>query len=200
MITIYYIQNKINGKMYIGQTTMSLDKRWYFHKSDLSHCVIMKNAIKKYGANNFEINAFKYCETQEEADQEEIYWIEQVKPQYNIRAGGSCGKHSEQTCQKISKSLIGNKRAAGMKPNQTSFQIGRPSPRKDHKGGTSWNKGKSMSEASKLKLSKSKTGQTKFTSEQINEMKQMQQNGLSNRAIGRHFNCTHATIGRLING
>jgi len=136
MISLYYVENKINGRMYIGQTHMTIEKRWYFHKSNNSHCIILNNAIKKYGADNFEINIFQYCETQEEADQVEIYWITELKiicKLYNIKEGGSSGKHSKKTCTKISKSLIGNKRAKGMSPNQTSFIKGNQAPNKGRK-------------------------------------------------------------------
>lgn len=49
---IYKITNKINGKNYIGQTTMNLKDRLTCHKSPSANMVISK-AIKKYGWNNF---------------------------------------------------------------------------------------------------------------------------------------------------
>jgi group I intron endonuclease len=184
--------------MYIGQTTMPIQKRWYVHSRGGSHCLILKNAINKYGVDNFTINVFEIYGTQEEADQAEIYWIEQLKPQYNIKQGGSRGKHSEETKKKIGLASLGNKHAAGMAPNSTSFKLGHSAPSTAfQKGMVPWNVGKTYFNP---KISKALKGRCKFTPEQINEMKNMKQNGLSDRAIGRHFNCSHQTISRLING
>ena len=196
MFQIYYVENKINGKMYIGQTTMPIKKRWYYHTKSSSHCLILKSAIDKYGADNFEVQVFKICESQQEADFEEIYWITQLKPEYNIKEGGSRGKHSEETKKKIGLAHIGNKHAVGMGPNSTSFKVGRAAPPTAfQKGQVPWNVGKKYSNP---KISEALKGRCKFTPEQINEMKRMKQNGLSDRAIGRHFNCSHQTISRII--
>ena len=53
---IYKITNKINGKVYIGQTIQCLKKRWSQHKSDSkkSNMTIHK-AMRKYGIENFTI-------------------------------------------------------------------------------------------------------------------------------------------------
>lgn len=60
---IYKITNKVNGKIYIGQTTQTLEKRWG------KHCSIPSNrkatpfqlAIKKYGKDNFLLEELVYC-------------------------------------------------------------------------------------------------------------------------------------------
>lgn len=125
--------------MYIGQTTINLEERWKTHCSLTSHCLILKNAIKKYGKDNFEINVFQNCDTQDQANQIEIYWINRLRIElgnkniYNIKDGGSNGSHAKETCNKISKSLIGNKRAVGSKPNSGAFTIGKPAPNKGRK-------------------------------------------------------------------
>lgn len=130
MHSLYYVQNRINGKMYIGQTTMTIQKRWYAHTSRFSHCKILLSAIRKYGKNMFDIVVFKVCDNKIEADQEEEYWIDLLKPEYNIRSGGSWGRHSEETRKKIGAAKAGNKYALGMKPNSTSFRKGMVSPNK----------------------------------------------------------------------
>jgi group I intron endonuclease len=56
MIGIYIIKNKINGKIYIGQS-WNIEKRWIKHKKEVKN---LKNgsrlvkSIRKYGFNNFE--------------------------------------------------------------------------------------------------------------------------------------------------
>lgn len=62
-MVVYKITNKINDKIYIGQTTRSLKDRWRNHLSQYSGCVAIKNAIDKYGADNFIIEVISECTT-----------------------------------------------------------------------------------------------------------------------------------------
>lgn len=54
---VYCIENKINGKKYIGQTTQKLHDRIKSHYSSVKtkkrKCVFIQNAMKKYGIDNF---------------------------------------------------------------------------------------------------------------------------------------------------
>lgn len=56
---IYKITNKINGMSYIGQTTMSVKRRWDYHCYDKSTCHVLSAAIKKYGKENFTVETLK---------------------------------------------------------------------------------------------------------------------------------------------
>jgi len=49
---VYSVTNKINGKIYIGQS-IDVERRWSQHKYGKGN-LILKNAIKKYGIDNFE--------------------------------------------------------------------------------------------------------------------------------------------------
>jgi group I intron endonuclease len=53
MIKVYLITNKINNKKYIGITKNSIEIRWKVHCSKNSYCTYLKNAIQKYGKENF---------------------------------------------------------------------------------------------------------------------------------------------------
>ena len=58
MIGIYKITNKLNGKVYIGQS-INIEKRWRQHISDPGYDI--HNAIKKYGKENFSFEVLLEC-------------------------------------------------------------------------------------------------------------------------------------------
>ena len=57
MIGIYKIENKVNGKVYVGQS-IDIERRWYSHKTQLNGNrhgnVHLQNAWNKNGNNSFE--------------------------------------------------------------------------------------------------------------------------------------------------
>ncbi len=70
---IYKLTNKINGKPYVGQTTRTPEERFIEHK----YCQTSNigRAIRKYGAENFTIEVLEECETAEQLNEREIFWI-----------------------------------------------------------------------------------------------------------------------------
>ena len=115
--TIYIHKNKINGKVYIGQTSQKPEKRWDNGRGYETSSKFY-NAILKYGWNNFEHIILYTNLTLEEANQKEQELIEQYKSYeddfgYNITHGGRNFTHSEETKRKIgaanSIALQGNK-------------------------------------------------------------------------------------------
>lgn len=103
---IYMHRNKINNKVYIGQT-LNPKKRWEYNGVHYKGSPKFYNAIQKYGWDNFEHIILKENLTLEEANYFEKYYIEKynsVNNGYNIRAGGENGSWPEDIRQKISKS------------------------------------------------------------------------------------------------
>ena len=88
---IYKIQNKLNGKTYIGQT-VDYRKRMNGHKSR-SRQVIDK-AIDKYGWDNFNKEILINGLSSEEADNWEMYLINEVYNSYK-GVGYNCGEGGE---------------------------------------------------------------------------------------------------------
>lgn len=90
---IYMHKNKINGKVYIGQTSQSLNRRWN-NGNGYSSCPYLCRAIEKYGWDNFEHILLNDNLSKEDADKFEKFYIqkyESYKPEYgyNISLGGS---------------------------------------------------------------------------------------------------------------
>lgn len=111
---IYKLTNKINNKIYIGQTIQSFDDRMRGHLYDAMYRKNtsdsrLANAIRKYGFDNFEKEIIDQAETIEELNYLEEYYIEKFNAcdrdiGYNIKYGGNNFKLSDET-----KAKIGNK-------------------------------------------------------------------------------------------
>ncbi len=89
---IYKITNNINKKMYIGQTSYSLERRWTEHKSCFNKNVQypLYRAFRKYGIENFKMELVEKCNISDLNDRE-IYWIQfydTYKNGYNATLGG----------------------------------------------------------------------------------------------------------------
>lgn len=112
---IYKITNKINGKIYVGLTKATVQRRWYQHcyraKQNDKHGSIIDTAIAKYGKENFIVECLDTADSHEELNEKEQYWIKQlnaVENGYNILPGGgqpSPKSQSKEANEKRSMSL-----------------------------------------------------------------------------------------------
>ena len=108
MYTIYAHRNKINGKLYIGQTSQIPKKRWGKDGSGYKTSTKFYQAIQKYGWENFEhLILFSDLSESEANSIEEslIKWFCTTDDQYgyNLNSGGQNHRHSEETKTKIGK-------------------------------------------------------------------------------------------------
>jgi group I intron endonuclease len=111
---IYLLTNTINNKIYVGQTWMHLKDRMGKDGRGYSNCPYLFAAINKYGSENFKYYLIEECFTQVDADLLETKYISQYKSNdlsigYNLKDGGSHGKHSEESKIKISNTLKNKK-------------------------------------------------------------------------------------------
>lgn len=80
MIGIYKIQNKVNNKIYIGQS-ICIEKRWKEHQNNAFNINIhtynypLYRAIRKYGLENFQFTVIEETSI-ENLTEEEQYWID----------------------------------------------------------------------------------------------------------------------------
>lgn len=108
---IYLTTNLVNGKKYVGRDAN--DRNWY-----LGSGVFLRQAIKKYGAENFKKEVLEVCESKLHMIEREKWWIKHLNAVndpnfYNMsyKSGGMGigDKHKETTKQKISSSCKGLK-------------------------------------------------------------------------------------------
>lgn len=132
---VYVIKNLKNNKSYIGSTSCinGFKERWKTHKRELRKGIhsndYLQKSWNKYGEDNFEFEILEKCNKSLCIEREQFY-IDTLNPEYNLCkiAGSTLGrKHTEETKKKISQ---------------------------NREYGDPWNKGKSMSNESKLKMSK----------------------------------------------
>ena len=150
---VYIHKNKVNNKRYIGITKRTTIERWgskgqRYKKSN----PYFYNAIEKYGWDNFEHIIYAEGLSKKDACEIEIKLIKEYKSQekefgYNIESGGTNSFMSEETKQKISKALKGNKNGQGIKCSEEK-----------KKKISEAQKGRKLTEEHKQKLSLAKKG------------------------------------------
>jgi group I intron endonuclease len=150
---IYKSTNKITGKIYIGQTTKSLEKRI---KGHIKESKIDKNrpfllSINKYGVDNFTFEVIDTTNNLDELNNKEIYWINfynSVSPNgYNVTGGGQGKKmvSTNELGKRISKGLQNSKKWQTLLNNEEFLK-------KKQTNFISWNKGKKFTTEHKEKI------------------------------------------------
>ena len=99
---IYKHTNKVNGKVYIGQTCRKPEDRWGKDGSNYDTCFPFGKAIKKYGWNNFDHEIIEEgIDTVNLANEREAWWIsfyhsyikDPINNGYNATKGGDNREH-----------------------------------------------------------------------------------------------------------
>ena len=188
---IYKATNKINGKIYIGQTIVSLALRKRKHwnhancqKNNYHFC----NALRKYGVNGFKWQVICICPNVKSLNEQEEYYIvyyNSMEDGYNCTSGGKSNsgyRASEETKEKLSEMRKGkNHWNYGKHHSTKTKEKMRISRLKYHKNNgmsketreklRQFNLGKKLSEEHKKKIGKANSGKkrTKKTLEKMRE-------------------------------
>lgn len=186
---VYMHENRVNGKKYIGITSMKPTKRWV-NGHGYKQCPIFYAAIQKYGWDAFRHELLFTDLTQEEAEQLEVELIAKYQTQdrdkgYNVAAGGlvNAGFHrSEEFKQKVSKARKGV--YAGERHNM--YGIPRSEETKEKLRAS--NIGKTRSAEAKAKMSES--AKRRWSADNIEEREHFRQLNLGgNSARARAVRC-----------
>lgn len=157
---IYKTTNLVNGKIYIGQ-----DK--YNNPRYLGSGKILHLAFQKYGIENFNKEILEECESVEDLNEREKYWIgfynsTDRKIGYNIALGGNGGdtisKHPnrDEIRSKHSEWMIENNPTRGRKKTEDEIERWKESYVGKYRGKNNPNFGRKMSKSSKDKMSKAR--------------------------------------------
>ncbi len=125
---IYKITNLINNKIYIGQHHYEQDHidPKYFGGGKNLHL-----AFKKYGKENFKCEILEWCNSFEEINEKEIYWIKYYNSKnreigYNLNDGGqgiTGYHHTDEAKEKISKNNARYWKGRSLHPNTIKASI-----------------------------------------------------------------------------
>jgi len=114
---IYRWRNNITGDTYIGSSiNLSNRLRLYYRYDVISDSTkgnsIINSALLKYGYSNFSLEILEYCD-KEEVLKREQYYLDSLKPEYNILkiAGSNSGhKQREESILKRINTFMENKK------------------------------------------------------------------------------------------
>lgn len=129
---IYKITNKLNGKVYIGKTTKTIEERKFEHERKINvRGQVIYQAFRKYGLDSFDWDVIDSANDEDSLNRKEMYWISHYNSYghdgYNMTIGGegfakgelhpNFGKKvSEETRRKMSERLKG----------ENHFRFGKP--------------------------------------------------------------------------
>jgi group I intron endonuclease len=186
-----YMLTSPSGKSYIGQTYRPIQERLREHRIGKSRdCVAIYNAIQKYGWENFEKDYYEVPD--DDLNKHEELMIEVIgtlaPDGYNLKEGGSNGRHSEETKIKIKEKNTGLSRSAETKKKISEANQGSKNsmfgikgdkhpmfgiPRSEHTKQKlrEANIGKKLTEETKQKLSEARIGKipTEETKQKLRE-------------------------------
>ena len=116
---IYKATNKKNGKIYIGQTILTLEERKKSHKDAMKRInTYFYNSLRKYGWKNFKWEVIYEC-SNEKLNEAECWFIKKYNSTmdgYNTTYGGSI-KLTNKSIEKMRKSKRGKKHTEQHKNN-----------------------------------------------------------------------------------
>ena len=91
MVGIYKITNRINGKIYVGQSNNIKRRFWEHQNRGAASRIPVDAAIEKYGSENFQYDIIEECLV-EKLNERETYWIKyfnSIENGYNLSEGGN---------------------------------------------------------------------------------------------------------------
>lgn len=200
---IYKYTNLLNQKIYIGQTTTTLEYRHKRHLQQMDDNTYFHRALNKYGEHNFLLEVIEDNIPLETLDEREIYWIKYYDSYYtsnkgyNMTKGGQWGTASQLICGSAESEIKDLLTSSHL----TFQQIG------DMYGVSlscisNINRGKTFFESDKKYPLRNTPNKTNLDSEMVNKIIEMLKTNLdlSIDDIGLTFNISSYTVGEINRG
>jgi group I intron endonuclease len=121
-VMIYRIINTVTGKSYIGQTSVSIDRRMKHHvhmamAGNKNGCRLLHNSIRKHGWPVFTVHIVCVAPTRGYAnflEEQLINAYGTISPDgYNLKSGGKASAHHAETKLKIHQANLGRQNMLG---------------------------------------------------------------------------------------
>jgi len=161
---IYKFTNKINGKIYIGKTKGTIASRFIRYNYDVNHDYDrpILNSIRLYGWSNFVVEIQQQCNSIEELNEAEKFWIKTLNTRnkeigYNLSEGGDRGNPMDPNTLKA---LASSRKGKSLTKEHRE---------KISKGLKGVCLGKKVSDEARAKMSKSQKGK-KLSKERIEQI------------------------------
>lgn len=216
---IYKVINKINGKIYVGQTAGNFERRKILHLSRARGVSNLPfyNAIRKYGPEDFVWEILEECRTIEELNEREEYWIKElntIAPNgYNLKYGGKNSLYSEESRERMSEAKKGKKRKpfseehrknmSEAKQGENHPMYGKSPSEEARKNMSIASKGKPKSKKHCENISKSKKGENhpraKLTNEDVLDIRRMGEEKIDQYEIAKMKNISQSVVNLIIN-
>lgn len=200
---VYKTTNLINNKIYIG---VHKSKR----KKYLGSGKILKQAIKKYGKENFKCEIIEYCESEDEMFSREKYWIKEYNSQntdigYNLHDGGLGGFISKPFLNK----KLSNEHKLNISLNHADVRgnknpmYGKTHTKDVRKKLSDLRLGKSLSIETRKKQSEKKCGEnnnnSKLTPNIVKTIRKEYENGAKTIDLANKYNVKKPCIWKIVN-
>ena len=188
---IYKYTNKINGKVYIGQTIDEYRRIWNHRKAcDDS---LFHRAVRKYGFDSFEYTVLERVD-EDLLNGREVVWIEQYKTNdrkfgYNLTSGGEGTRGYKYTDEQRKNRSLQAKRNKSFTGHTHTDEYKRRM--------SELNKGKVFSEETKQKMSESKKGNKYHLGKILSDETRMK---ISESCKGRVTRGTTGMTWKLVDG
>lgn len=165
-MTIYQITNTINGKIYIGKTVKTIEERFQNHirhsRCESQTQTYLHNAMRKYGTEAFITTELESgFDNEDDLNEAEIRYIAELKPQYNMTAGGegvSGFVMSEESRKKLSEAMKGKPKSEEHRRKLSDAGKGKKHLEETKRKISETTKGKKLSEETKRRMSVAKKG------------------------------------------
>lgn len=208
---LYKITNTENNKIYIGQTNDPA-RRWSGHKSAAKYRgeQVITRAITKYGHDKFTFEVIVSCQTQSDVDYLEEAVIQQYDARnktvgYNVDIGGRTSPRTPEIIQKMSEGLRKYYETHdGWNKGGTLTEEWKQKISEAHMGLPGTNLGKTFSQEWSANLSKSTAGKPQLSKRKFSEEVEQEicrlyvEEEKSTYALGKQFECQRTTIASIL--